>query len=142
MQLSIINPNKLKDPGIKVDSQYRFEKEELFDHDDVKWMFYGSPYKHKVIKGGEIETKYGFEYSFGYIELIDDPNIRYDVINGLLIIRIDSDLDNYLSESDLDSEYNFNYKKKNNKNVNRIDRLSKFYKKDNFENCEIFVDEF
>ncbi len=140
MQLSIINPNTLKDPGIKVDSQYRFDKEELFDNDNIKWIFYGEPYKHQVNSEGSVETKYGLEYSFGYIELIDNPNIKYDVIYGLLIERINSDLDNYLSDSESESDYEYNFNKKNKKK--RIDGLSKFYKTDNFENCEIFMDEF
>lgn len=103
MQLSIINPVKLKDEGIYVDINHRLEKEDLFESNKIKWIFYGCPYEHIVSIDGNIESKYGFEHALGYIELIDEPYIKYDVLLGLLIQRIEIDID-FDSESDSESK--------------------------------------
>jgi hypothetical protein len=159
--LSIINPADLKDPGIYVDSNYNYETEILFNPDDIKWMFYGSPYQHFILNGGGIKVKYGFKYSWGYIKSISNPNIKYDVIYGLLIDRIDSDLDiDYSSDSDFDFEpkSKFEFDNEDNEDYEDYDnnevgtntkllytknkKIDKLKRTENFDKCEIFVDEF
>lgn len=124
--LSLINPANLKDPGIYVDSNLKFEKESTFNYENIKWIFYGNPYEHVVMSGGSVKTFYGLEHSWGYIESIENPDIKQDVIYGLLIDRVDSEYTDYDSDYDSDSDFGLNYKK---------DRPN------NFENCEIYVDE-
>lgn len=110
MSLSIVNPVKLKDPGINVDFNYKYENEPSFDPNNITWIFYGLPYEHIVFNDGSIKTKYGFEHSYGYIESVFNPDIKYDVLYGILINRVysDLDLDDYISDSDLDSNSNSN----------------------------------
>jgi hypothetical protein len=153
MSLSIINPATLKDIGINVDSNYKYENDELFNPNDVKWIFYGCPYEYIILNNGSIETKYGFEHSWGYIESISNPNIKYDILYGMLINRIDFDSDfdfdfDYDSDSESDSNIDSdNYKSKNNINKKykikkkKINILKGIKRTDNFEKCEIFVDE-
>ena len=38
-RLSIINLKILKDPGINVDSQYKYEKEKCFNSRKIAWKF-------------------------------------------------------------------------------------------------------
>lgn len=102
-KLSIINPDKLVDPGVKVDKNFRFEKEKLFDPNNVAWMFYGKPCEHIVKKNGIIETNYGYNYSWGHIESIFNPHEKYDIIFGLKVKRIDLDNSDFDSESDSES---------------------------------------
>lgn len=132
LSLSIINPSEIKDPGINVDSQYRFEEEELFEPNKIKWIFYGKSYEYITLENGNTEWKYGFNHALGHIESIDFPSVKYDVIHGMLIDRIESNLDDYITDSDTDTkkENNTEYKLKKNK-----------LKKKNFEECEIYVDE-
>lgn len=143
MTLSIINPSELKEIGLNVDSQFVFEKEELFNPNDIAWIFYGQPYEHILLENGVREWKYGLNHSFGYIESFTNPEIKYDVVFGLLISRINSDLDNCISdtdsetESDVENYSNSNIKIKKNKIHNKLP-----HKKNNFKECEIYVDEF
>ena len=161
MSLSIINPSTLKDLGINVDSNYKYENDELFNPNDVTWIFYGCPYEYIVLNDGSIETKYGLDHSWGYIESISNPNIKYDIIYGILINRIDFDYNSDSdsdsdTDSDSDSKYNLDanvvlesnlknkiYKitKKNKITKKQLNKLNYLKRKDNFEKCEIFVDE-
>ena len=102
-KLSIINPDLIPDPGILVDGKNKFEMEFDFNKNDVQWIFYGNPYETIVNLNGSVESKYGFEHSIGYIESFLEPDIKYDVILGLLIKRIETD---YNSDSESDSESN------------------------------------
>jgi len=80
---------------IFVDEKYNFEKEKDFDSNNIKWKFYGDPYGDpcNIDFLTNSVKKYGFNYSFGYIELIEDSNIKFDVYSGLLIKRLDSRYD-------------------------------------------------
>lgn len=132
MTLSIINPVKLIDTGTNVDSNYKYEKEELFNPNDITWIFYGSPYEHIVLDNGNIETKYGFKHSCGYIESIKNSRIKYDILFGIIIDRIDS---NYISDSESESEINL-------ESIKEINKSNKLKRKANFDKYKIFVDEF
>ena len=141
MTLSIINPVKLKDIGINVDFKYRLDNEELFDPENITWIFYGLPYEHIIIDNGSVETKYGFSHSYGYIESITNSNIKFDVLYGMLINRINLNLDNYISDSDLDleSETKLKYKKNYDNSIKEINKLDKLKRKDNFSKYKKYV---
>jgi hypothetical protein len=151
MSLSIVNPLVLKDPGISVDSNYKYENDSSFNPCNITWIFYGTPYEHVVFNNGSIETKYGFEHSLGYIELVSNPDIKYDVLYGILINRVYSDLDDYTSDSDSDSDSNsvsdsnskleFEFKSEHMKNKRYLDSTEeinisvKLKRTNNYEYC-------
>ena len=145
-KLSIINPIELKETGINVDSQYRFEKEDLFNPKDITWVFYGNPYEHVIVDNSKIETKYGFEHSWGYIESIKNPNIKYDVLYGLLINRVDTDLDDDCLDSNSNSNQvsnqNIDLELEPNQNIDlKLEpKQNNLKRKANFLNYEIPVD--
>jgi len=91
--LSLINPESIKDPGINVDSHYRFEKEENFDPTDIKWKFFGSPREIAVYTDGTVDILYGMEHAFGYIVSLSDSYMVFDICHGLVIERVYSDYD-------------------------------------------------
>ncbi len=146
-KLSIINPALLKDPGISVDSECRFEKEDKFNSDKVVWKFYGNPYCHKVLENGSIKTSYGFNHAWGYIECISDLSLKYDIIYGLMIKRIDFDdelfdLSDSDSESDTEPTVELNNKsilKKNQQEINYDNK--KCLVNDLINEFEIYIDE-
>jgi hypothetical protein len=115
-KLTIINPNLLQDTGILLDMNWKLERESDFDENNTKWKLYGNPYETIIEPDGKVIVKYGFIHSIGYIELLENPEDKYDVILGLLIKRIDTDYDSYSecesdyesdSESGLESEFDF-----------------------------------
>jgi len=112
-KLQLLNPKILKESEIYVDSKYNFENEQDFDSKNLVWIFYGNAYNYKLNNDGIYQINYGLNYSWGYLESLNNPNIKYDVIYGLLIPRINVSDDNY--ESSDDENYilsNNNIKKK------------------------------
>ncbi len=104
VKLSIINPNTISEPYIYVDKYFIFEKEIDFNESKIEWKFYGMPYEHIPMSDGSVQTKYGFEYAFGYVENILNSDLRFDIIYGFLIERLDIDDTN---ENYSDSDSNF-----------------------------------
>lgn len=90
--LKIINPKLLPEPGIFVDRNFKLKGENGFDN-NIQWIMYGNPYETIIDSEGRVSFKYGFAHSFGYIEYLTNPEIKYDVLMGLLIKRIDVDYD-------------------------------------------------
>lgn len=126
-KLSIINPNSIVEPFIYVDENYVFENEFNFNESKIKWKFYGMPYEHIPMQDGSIQTKYGFEYALGYIKDICNLHLKYDLIYGQLIERLDID-DAYDDYDDYDDHNNHDEHKDNNNendNVHSLDSNNK-----------------
>ena len=102
--LSLINPSQLKDPGIYVDNNLNFENETCYNPTQIKWIFYGIPYEHIIHLNGSIESKYGIEHSIGHVVSIENYDIKYDLLYGMWIERVEIINEEYFDISSSDSD--------------------------------------